>query len=84
MTHPGIHCAREQKNEKILANKQTFHGHSSFVVVLPLEKTKFFHKFSPHSLSSAYSNIYTDMCIYNNKWVMLMSNINQIHGHICH
>ena len=57
MTHPGIFCTREQKLKNI-ANKQTFHGHSSFALFLPLGRAKFVLKFSSlFSFPHIYNNV---------------------------
>ena len=45
----------ENKKLKNVANKQTFHGHSSFALFLPLGRANFFLEFSPQYLPSTYS-----------------------------
>ena len=75
----------ENKKLKNIANKQNFHGHSSFALFLPLGRAKFVFKFSPQFLPSPYSYKYI-YCRYNNEWheyiYTIIMGINQIYGHV--
>ena len=81
MTQSGIYCVREQKNTKNTANKQTFHGHSSFALFLPLGRAKCVPKFSPQFLPSTYSYKYI-YNRYNNEWHECIYNNNEYQSNI--
>ena len=64
----------ENKKVKNTANKQTFHGHSSFALFLPLARAKLILKFSP---LFSFPHIYIrTMNIYNNEqWGMSIKHV---------